>query len=32
VSVLAIQLSNLAAGVNNANRVENDVAVEHLIR
>jgi hypothetical protein len=33
VSVLVIKLSNLAAhGMNNANRVENDVAVQHLVR
>lgn len=33
VSTLVIKLSNLAAeGMNNTNRVENDVAVQHLVR
>jgi hypothetical protein len=33
ISVLVIKLSNLAAcGMNNANRVENDVAAQHLVR
>ncbi|EQL01119.1 hypothetical protein G6O67_000494 [Ophiocordyceps sinensis] len=33
VSALVIKLSNLAVeGLNNANRVENDVAVQHLVR
>jgi hypothetical protein len=33
ISVIVIKLSNPAAtGVNNANRVQNDVAVQHLVR